>query len=265
MTLMTNITLLSTPGPQVLLVTLPLLVLSEHKSRSYAGIVLFKMLSSASFLIGPLTMLATSGGAGRSTYGLAITIGLLFSLVGDFLLLPSQTEFRRTNTAGGVSTSFQAGVVAFAAAHIAYIIGFLSTAQTISYATLVTTFVATLLLAKWLGVIYPPPHSALQSNILNLALPPDMKPLVLVYAVIISTMFAVATAASDSSAVSASISQRVVGAAMFVVSDVFVAANAFGSANGSSGGGGERGLVRIALGYGLYFWGQMVIAGTVEV
>ncbi|KAL2809038.1 YhhN-like protein [Aspergillus granulosus] len=259
-----SITLSSFTGPQLLLLSLPLLVLSEHRSRSYGGTVLFKMLSSASFLTGTLFTTSTE----LSPYRLAITIGLLCSLVGDFLLLPSRSEFKRTNAAirNGVSTSFQAGVVAFAAAHIAYITAFLKTAWTISYPTMIATFITTLLLAKWLGVIYPPrSHSSMRSNILNLTIAPEMKPLVLIYAVIISSMFAVATAASDSitaASTSSLISQRVIGAAMFVVSDVFVAASAFGSTK--PGGSGERGLLRIALGYGLYFWGQMVIAGTVE-
>ncbi|CBF80189.1 predicted protein [Aspergillus nidulans FGSC A4] len=154
-----------------------------------------------------------------------------------------------------VSVSFQAGVVAFAAAHIAYIYAFLQTAQTIAWPTFVTTFAATVAFAKWLGVIYPPTSSSVASNFLGLKISRDMKPLVLVYALIISSMFAVATSISNSSM----ISQRAAGAAMFVVSDVFVAASAFGTTSV-----GSRGLVRIAVGYGLYFWGQMVIAGTVE-
>ncbi|KAL3485879.1 YhhN-like protein [Aspergillus germanicus] len=262
-------------GPRVLLLSLPLLVLSEHKSRFYGGVVLFKMVSSASFLIGPVTLVANAPSGERSPYTLAITVGLLCSMVGDFFLLPSRSEFRQANPAssgssnGGnhVSASFQAGVVAFAAAHIAYIIGFLSTAQAISYPALLTTFFTTLLLAKWLGVIYPPSSSSVWSNILDLTPPAEMKPLVLVYAIIISTMFGVAIGVSGTALVVSDaplISQRVLGAAMFVVSDIFVAANAFGGGKSGSGASGERGIVRIALGYGLYFWGQMVIAGTLE-
>ncbi|KAJ0419795.1 YhhN-like protein [Aspergillus carlsbadensis] len=270
---MTRITSPLPPGPQALLLSLPLLVLSEHKSRFHGGVVIFKMLSSASFLIGPLTLLANSPSTERSPYTLAITIGLLCSMVGDFFLLPSGSEFHPASPASsssektGVSSSFQAGVVAFAAAHIAYIISFLSTAHAISYPVLLTTFFATLLLAKWLGVIYPPSSSSMSSNILNLAPPPEMKPLVLVYAIIISSMFAVAISVSDSvpaPSIVPSVSQRVLGAAMFVVSDIFVAANAFGRGQGGAAASHGRGIVRIALGYGLYFWGQMVIAGTVE-
>ncbi|KAL2783048.1 YhhN-like protein [Aspergillus keveii] len=268
----TSMTILSV-GPRAMLLSLPLLVISEHKSRFYGGVVLFKMLSSASFLIGPLTLMAKTPAGERSPYTLAITVGLLCSMVGDFCLLPSRSEFHRENAAsstsqdGGVSASFQAGVVAFAAAHIAYIVAFLSTAQSISNSALLTTFFATLLMAKWLGVIYPPPASSARSNVLELTLPPEMKPLVLIYAIIISSMFAVAIAVSDSAPASSGasfVSQRVLGAAMFVVSDIFVAANAFGRGRTGPGSVDERGIVRIALGYGLYFWGQMAIAGTVE-
>ncbi|KAL3430680.1 YhhN-like protein-domain-containing protein [Aspergillus tetrazonus] len=130
-----------------------------------------------------------------------------------------------------VSVSFEAGVVAFAAAHIAYTYAFLQRAQAIAWPTFVTTFAATVI------------------NFLGLKISRDMKPLVLVYALIISSMFAVATSVSDSFM----ISQRAAGAAMFVVSDVFVAASAFGTTSV-----GSRGLRRIAVGYGLYFWGQMI-------
>ncbi|KAL4812061.1 YhhN-like protein [Aspergillus spinulosporus] len=249
------------PAPQLLLCSLPLLVLSEHRMRSYGGTVLFKMLSSTAFLVGPL--LASS--SEWSPYRRAVIVGLLFSMIGDCFLLPSHKDFQQERSQNDVSSrsdqnqdvsiSFQAGVIAFAAAHIAYIYAFLQTAQRIAWPTFITTFAATVVFAKWLGVIYPPTTSSFASNFLNLRISRDMQPLVLVYVLIISSMFAVATSVSDPS----EISQRAAGAAMFVVSDVFVAANAFGTTPF-----GSRRLVRIAVGYGFYFWGQMVIAGTVE-
>ncbi|GFF24884.1 hypothetical protein IFM46972_01215 [Aspergillus udagawae] len=217
------------------------------------------MLSSVTFLIGPLLTNTTEW----SPYRLSITIGLVFSLAGDFCLLPSRSEFYNSPSSEQrkpISTFFQLGVVAFALAHIAYIAAFLRDTKVVSLGTLTTTFMATMLVARWLGVIYPPEQSSARSNLLNLTIAPDMKPLVLVYAVIISSMFAVALATNPVTPTTTWLSQRGLGAGMFVVSDVFVAKDAFGRSSGP----GKPGWLRIAVGYGLYFWGQMVIAGTVE-
>ncbi|KAL4884958.1 YhhN-like protein [Aspergillus karnatakaensis] len=246
-------------GPQILLLSLPLLVLSEYNARSHAGTVIFKMLSSISFLVGPLPRLTSQ----PTRYNLAITSGLAFSLLGDYLLLPRKATFSKRTTDGEkkISISFQAGILAFAVAHIAYITAFLQTSgPEISYPTLGTTFVSTMILAKWLGVIYPPsiPQSSYTNNLLRLEIPKEMKPLVLGYAIIISAMLAVAVATSTAEP-GVWISQQVLGATMFVISDLFVAKDAFGRGVVAS----ERGWMRIGVGYGLYFWGQMVIAGTV--
>ena len=242
----------SLPACYLLLGSLPLLVLSEHKSRSHAGTALFKMLSSIAFLAGPLLTPME-----WSTYHRLITAGLLLSMLGDFFLIPSRGEFFNSgpkSQEGKVSISFQLGVVAFAAAHIAYIIAFFHQADENSWGTFATMAISTLVLAKWLGVIYPPSHSSTWSNVLNLAIARDMKPLVLVYAVIISLMFAAASSTIPRDY------QRVLGAGMFVISDVFVAMSAFQRSTVPT----QRGWVQIAVGYGLYFGGQIVIAGTVE-
>ncbi|EAW15382.1 lysoplasmalogenase [Aspergillus fischeri NRRL 181] len=254
-----NISMPPFPGPQLLLGSLPLLVLSESRSRSHAGTVLFKMLSSVTFIIGPLLTTSTNW----SSYRLWITIGLVFSLAGDFFLLPSRSEFYNSpssDQAKPISIFFQLGVVAFALAHIAYIVAFLQDTKAISSGTLTTTFIATMLVAKWLGVIYPPEQSSARSNLLNLTIAPDMKPLVLLYALIISSMFAVALATNPLIPTTTWLSQRGLGAGMFVVSDVFVAKDAFGISPSPE----KPSWLRIAVGYGLYFWGQMVLAGTVE-
>ncbi|KAG2016879.1 hypothetical protein GB937_006082 [Aspergillus fischeri] len=217
------------------------------------------MLSSVTFIIGPLLTTSTNW----SSYRLWITIGLVFSLAGDFFLLPSRSEFYNSpssDQAKPISIFFQLGVVAFALAHIAYIVAFLQDTKAISSGTLTTTFIATMLVAKWLGVIYPPEQSSARSNLLNLTIAPDMKPLVLLYALIISSMFAVALATNPLIPTTTWLSQRGLGAGMFVVSDVFVAKDAFGISPSPE----KPSWLRIAVGYGLYFWGQMVLAGTVE-
>ena len=252
---------IASPACYLLLGSLPLLVLSEHKSRSHTGTAVFKMLSSVAFLSGPLL-----ASIEWTPYHRLITIGLLFSMLGDFFLIPSRAEFSDSgpkSQEGKVSIPFCLGVVAFAAAHIAYIIAFFRDARETSWGVFITIFITTLVLAKWLGVIYPPPHSStgVNGNVFDLAIAPEMKPLVFVYAVIISVMFAAASSTTLLAASSGWVYQRVVGAGMFVVSDVFVAVTAFQRSVVPV----QRGWVQIAVGYGLYFWGQMVIAGTVEV
>lgn len=249
----------------LLLGSLPLLVLSEWKSRSHTGTAVFKMLSSVAFLSSPLLLPSEEW----SDYRRLITIGLGFSMLGDFFLIPSRREFHgldnnnstseKSETQGKVSISFQLGIVAFAAAHIAYTVAFLQDSYKTSWTAFALTFAGTLGAAKWLGVIYPQPHSSLQTNVLNLGIAPDMKPLVSVYAVIIGTMFAASTSTSPLIVPTNWLASRALGAAMFVVSDLFVAKNAFGRSSGPK----SPGWLRIFMGYALYFWAQMVIAGTV--
>ena len=150
--------------------------------------------------------------------------------------------------------------MAFAAAHIAYTIAFLQDSRETSWTTFAATFVGTLGAAKWLGVIYPRRRSSLLTNVLDLVIAPDLRPLVSIYAVIIGIMFAAATSTSSLTAPTSWLHSRALGAGMFVVSDLFVAKNAFGRSSEPR----SHGWLRIFLGYALYFWGQMVIAGTVE-
>lgn len=223
------------------------------------------MLSSIAFLSSPLLLSSTEW----SDYRRLITLGLGFSFLGDFFLIPSRREFYpldskatardKSEELGKVSISFQLGIVAFAVAHIAYTWAFLQDSREIYWTVFAATFVGTLGAGKWLGVIYPRAHSSLKSNALDLHISPDMRPLVAVYAVIIATMFAAATSTSPSTVPLDWSHSRALGAAMFVVSDLFVAKNAFGRSSGPQ----SRGVLEISMGYGLYFWAQMVIAGTV--
>ncbi|KAJ9482442.1 hypothetical protein VN97_g10981 [Penicillium thymicola] len=222
------------------------------------------MLSSLAFLSIPLLQPSTEW----SPYHRLITTGLTFSMLGDFFLIPSHREFHALNNnnpsetsdpQGKVSISFQVGIVAFAAAHIAYTIAFLQDSYHTSWPTFAATFVGTLAAAKWSGVIYPPPHFSFQTNLLDLNIAPDMKPLVSVYALIIGTMFAAATASSSLVGPTDWWRSRAMGAAMFVVSDLFVARNAFASSSRPE----SRGWLVIFAGYALYFGAQMLIAASV--
>lgn len=225
------------------------------------------MLSSVAFLSSPLLLPSTEW----SDYRRFIIIGLSCSMLGDFFLIPSRSEFHgldsrkptpgESKAGGKVSISFQLGIVAFAAAHIAYTIAFLQDSHETSWRTFAATFVGTLGAANWLGVIYPGPRSSFQTNVLNLGIAPDLKPVVSIYAVIIGIMFAAATSTSSVTVPTSWLHSRALGAGMFVVSDLFVATNAFGRSSVPK----SRGWIRIFLGYALYFWGQMVIAGTVGV
>ena len=85
-----------------------------------------------------------------------------------------------------------------------------------------------------------------------------MRPLVTAYAAIISGMLA--AAASTDAPGAAWPFQRIVGAAMFMISDLFVAKDAFGTKDSV---GKPNRWYKLALGWGLYFWGQMVLAGSI--
>ncbi|KAL2363398.1 hypothetical protein RJZ56_003697 [Blastomyces dermatitidis] len=279
---------LSLPPPQTIglvNVSLPLLVLSERYSF-YPGSYIFKLLSSAAFLGGPLYYLATSSSPWQwqqlNPYHLRIAAGLVFSAIGDFCLIPTRTEYydkhigplvaykkkdeaeeeKDADEPKKLSTSFQAGVGAFAAAHVAYILAFLKNSTAISWPIFTGTFAVSMVLSKCLGVIYPPKKNKnnnadlLSGNLLNLSISDDMRPLVFGYSAIISGMLAVA--ASTTAAVSAAPPhQRLLGAAMFVASDIFVAKDSFGRRKA-----GNPGWLKPAVGFGLYFWAQMLIVGT---
>ncbi|DAA76971.1 TPA_exp: Uncharacterized protein A8136_6737 [Trichophyton benhamiae CBS 112371] len=261
----------------LLLVSLPILVLCEVNSI-YIGHLLAKPISSLAFLSGALLLTLNE----PSPYRNYITWGLFFSLIGDFLLIPSRSEYSihtksqnpnqpKVEKEVSISASFQAGIGAFAAAHIAYILAFLEDTQSISWPVFVSVAMASLLAARWLGVLYPSPGSELEanaslmrSNVLRLSVPDDMRHLVCLYTLIISCMVASAVSTVPVLRLPTSMSmqnQRSLGAVMFVISDLFVAKDAFSKKSGDKGG---YFWLQASVGWGLYFWGQMVLAGTVN-
>ncbi|EEQ33867.1 hypothetical protein McanMca71_002929 [Microsporum canis] len=265
-----SISLPPNPAVYLLLVSLPALVLSETKSI-YIGHCIFKPVSSLAFLTGPLLLTFNE----PSPYRKLITWGLFFSFIGDILLIPSRSEYTKrpqtkdkdsTSQEVSISASFKAGIGAFAAAHIAYILAFLKDTQTISWPIFGSVVVASLLAAKWLGVLYPrrnPSGSLMRPNVLSLFVPDDMRHLVFVYSLIIGCMVGAAPSTVPVLQLPSTLSmqnQRALGAVMFVISDIFVARDAFGKKPADKGG---YFWLRAAVGWGLYFWGQMVLAGTV--
>lgn len=267
------------PAVYLLSASLPLLILAESKS-SHTGHFLLKTISSLAFLSGPLLHVArTTSSSSPSPYAVRMAAGFVCSLIGDVLLVPGRTEYyavapskaknKKDEGEEGegeaqVSTTFQLGVVAFAAAHVAYILAFLSDARSVSWPKYAGTLAATMALSKALGVVYPAAkNSGGMGNLLGLAVPADMKPLVSAYAMIIGSMLAVAVAATTGS--EAVQRQRLVGAVMFVASDLFVAKDAFGKRKAVAGEGRKRRhWLFLTVGWGLYFWGQMVLAGSVH-
>lgn len=265
----------------LLLVSLPLLVILETSS-SLVGHAIFKIICSTAFASGPLLLKEWS------PYDTLIIYGLVLSFVGDICLIPSGSEYydsssksveasegarkgatlRDTPQEVEISTSFKLGILAFAGAHIAYILAFLRNADEVSQPTLVITFMASMAAGKWLGAIYPGSTSTQWSNLLNLSIVGEMRPLVSVYATIISSMLAVA-AATAAPASSNWPRQRLLGAIMFVLSDLFVAVGAFGDSDTARGVKKatvrRNSVIKIAVGWGLYFWAQMILAGTLYV
>ena len=261
------------PAVYLLFGSLPILVVAETRS-SLISHALLKTVSSAAFCAGPLL---TKGP--RSTYHKLITTGLCLSLIGDICLVPTPSTYRRSPIPAApgtvapkleVSTNFKLGILAFAAAHGAYIAAFLKHTNGINWAVAATTFAATIGLSKALGVIYPPKFNYKGLNLLNLNIENEMRPLVTGYAVIISSMLAAAAATSQPQSILVPAMeaswpwQRLLGAAMFVISDLFVAKDAFGAGR-EERFGKPHSWWKLLTGWGLYFWGQMVIAGTVYV
>ena len=122
-----------------------------------------------------------------------------------------------------------------------------------------------MLAANGLGAIYPASTSSPWSNILNLSISGEMRPLVSVYVIIISSMVAVSAATTVPAANLPP--QRLLGAIMFAISDAFVADDAFGKskipADSKKADIRRQSWPKMTLGWGLYFWAQMILAGTV--
>ena len=165
---------------------------------------------------------AVAFGALASGYGRVLLAGLIASLAGDVLLIPR-----------GRPALFRAGVAAFGLAHVAYVAAFALRFESAALAAGCAVLAA---LALWPVLRWLRPH-----------LPAEMKAPVFAYMGVISAMLVAAAGAAPADP------RILAGAALFYVSDLFVARDRFvhpGFANG-------------ALGLPLYFGAQLVLAGTV--
>ncbi|HXZ85808.1 MAG TPA: lysoplasmalogenase [Myxococcota bacterium] len=192
-----------------------LLLVAEYR-ESRLGVWLAKPLASSVFVAAGL-----AGGALGSGYGRLVAAALALSWLGDVLLIPARRP-----------TLFQAGIAAFALAHVAYVLAFVRRGFDPARAALcaVPAALALVLAARWLR-----PH-----------VPAAMRAPVRAYTGILSAMLVAAAAASRADP------RIFAGGALFYLSDLTVARDRFvapGFANG-------------AIGLPLYYAAQLVLAAT---
>lgn len=256
------------PYPLSLAVSVALLILSEANSF-YPGSSGLKIAASLSFLGAGIQAVTTAGAVLRSEYRSSVLMvaGLAFSLVGDILLIPTPRIYaqkRANSKSAAVSTGtpdregdsplFKVGTFFFALAHISYIAAFLSDSSLAAFRlpdfVLAISFGAGLI--YWLGILRSTPGPDAWFNV-----PQRMRGLVTGYVVIIMTMVATATAIDKGH-------QKIVGAWTFMISDLFVAADAFGvKKDRIQSSRGQRGWKARSVGWIAYFGAQLLLAGSI--
>jgi uncharacterized membrane protein YhhN len=166
------------------------LLWAELKSSRLA-VWLIKPIASTLFLVTALL-----AGALASSYGRLILLGLLFSWLGDVLLIPKRQLF------------FILGLGSFLLAHVAFSGAFLLRPLEVLPLTFVatSTVVVAIIILRWLW-----PH-----------LSHNFRPAVVSYLAAISLMVVLA-----SGTIAAAGPQLLIGAVMFAVSDIFVARDRF--------------------------------------
>jgi uncharacterized membrane protein YhhN len=190
-----------------------LLLAAEYRGSSL-GVWLAKPLASSVFVAAAL-----AHGALGSGYGRLVVAALLLSWLGDVLLIPAKRP-----------ALFQAGVAAFALAHLAYLAAFVRRGLDPARAALCAVAAAAALVAaaRWLR-----PH-----------VPDEMKMPVRAYMGILSAMLVAAAGAS------AAEPRIFAGGALFYLSDLTVARDRFVA----------PGFANAAIGLPLYYAAQLVLA-----
>jgi len=192
-----------------------LLLFADYR-ESALGVWLAKPLASTVFVAA-----GVANGALGSGYGRLVLAALALSWLGDVLLIPAKRP-----------AIFQAGIAAFALAHVAYVRAFLRRGfdPVRSALCALPAAAALVLAARWLR-----PH-----------VPADMKAPVRAYMGILSAMLVAAAGAS-------AVDPRIfAGGALFYLSDLTVARDRFVA----------PGFANAAVGLPLYYAAQLVLAGT---
>jgi uncharacterized membrane protein YhhN len=194
-------------------------LLVAESRRSQPGLWLFKPLTAAVYL-----WIAVACGAADSAYGIAVLVALFLSWWGDVLLIPADRP-----------AVFRAGVLAFLAAHLAYVVAFVVRGFVPLAAVIAAVLLAlpAFIVWRWLGG----------------RVPPGLAMAVRVYIIVITLMLAVAIATHAASAAPL----IVAGALLFWLSDLFVARDRFV----------QTGFVNRLIGLPLYFVAQLLLALSV--
>ena len=204
--------------PTVVCVVAVIGLLLAEKSGSRLGIWLTKPLAASAFVWSALTR-----GALETSYGRWLLLGLTLCFCGDVLLIPKNRR-----------SWFRAGIVAFLAGHLAYIIAFSSLGM------------------GWMGLVFGGLMAGMLAwtvgRWLGPQLPVGFRQLVAAYVVVICAMLIAAFGAAEGSG----IWRIALGGSLFALSDISVARDRFVS----------KAFLNRAWGLPMYFTAQLILAST---
>jgi uncharacterized membrane protein YhhN len=259
----------SSPYPEVLSALVGLIILSEALNFHRGGVV-FKVLASLS-LFGVGVRTASSKFdllrldailARQNRFDVFLILGLALSYIGDVILVGSDSQQRRHKSPDAHSR-LKIAKLFHSFTHIAYILAFtaidLLSKEQFRRADFAMTIVFGWLLVDWLGLL----QKERQFNSL-FEVPQEMQWPVILYSSITVLMVATATATDPGF-------QRILGAWLFMSSDLCMAFNAFGvgdveqTKKDQVSGDGKKlsGWVIASLGWICYYLSQLFLVGCV--
>ncbi|KAF9523560.1 YhhN-like protein [Crepidotus variabilis] len=245
---------------------------------AYSVSALFKLTASFLFVAAGL-----SGATGSKSYAyflepenrssLCVLAGLVLSAISDFFLVPSKQAYRQGSNARlahSKSTSYKRGIFLSIVARTAYAASFLSSINfsNVSFVLKASKsefrspdFVMTIgfgyLLINWLGFFEKERQFASWFEV-----PQELRSWLGGYLAVSVLMVATATATDKGL-------QRITGAWLLMLSDIFAAASVFGVEDGRTSESDEEWKPEraewktAAMGWIIYYGGQMVFAGCV--